>query len=248
MPSYHLILCLPLLRASIFPSIRVFSNESALCIRWPNYWAFSLNINPSNVYSGLISFRMDWLDLLGFQGALKSLLLQHHSSKTSSLQCSTFFTVQLSHPYMTTEETIALSRWTFVGKVMCLLFYIVSNLVITFLLRTKHLLISWLQSASAVILEPPKINSATVSQFICHEEMGPYSMSLVFWMLILSQFFHSTFSLSSRGSIGLLHFPQEALYFFAFCHKGGIICIAEVIDISPGNVNSSLCFIQPSVS
>ena len=152
MPSSHLILCCPLLLLpSIFPSIRVFSKESALCIRWPKYWSFSLNISPSKEYSGLISFRMDWLDLLAVQGTLKS-LLQHHS-KASILRCSGFFMVQLSHPYTTTGKTIALTRQTFVGKVMSLLFNMLSRLVITFLPRSKHLLISWLQSTSAVILE-----------------------------------------------------------------------------------------------
>ena len=158
MPSNQLILFHPLLlQPSIFPSIRVFSNESVLHIRWPNYCSVSFNISPSNEYSGLISFRMDWLDLLVVQGTLKS-LLQHHSSKASILQCSAFFMVQLSHPYMTTGKTIALTRWTFVGKVMSLLFNMLSRLVITFLPRSKHLLISWLQSPSAVILEisPPK--------------------------------------------------------------------------------------------
>ena len=156
MPFNHLILCCPLLLLpSIFPSIRVFSNESVLHIRWPKYWSFSFNISPSNEYSGLISFRMDWLDLLAVQGTLKS-LLQHHSSKASILWCSAFFTVQLSHPYMTTGKTIALTRPTFVGKVMSLLLNMLSRLVITFLPRSKHLLISWLQSPSAVILEPPK--------------------------------------------------------------------------------------------
>ena len=155
-PSSHLIFCRPLLLPpSIFPSIRVFSNESVLCIRWPKYWNFSFNISPSNVYSGLVSFRMDWLDLLAVQGTLKS-LLQHHSSKASIIQHSAFFTVQLSDPYMTTRKTIALTRWTFVGKVMSLPFNMLSRLVITFLPRTKRLLISWLQSPSAVILEPPK--------------------------------------------------------------------------------------------
>ena len=145
MPSSHLILCRPLLLLpSIFPSIRVFSNESALHIRWPKYWSFSFNISPSNEYSGLISFRMDMLDLLAVQGTLKS-LLQHHSSKASTLRCSAFFIVQLSHPYMTTGKTIDLTRWTFVGKVMSLLFHMLSRLVITFLPRSKHLLISWLQ-------------------------------------------------------------------------------------------------------
>ena len=139
MPSNHLILGCPLLLLpSIFPSIRVFSNESVLCIRWPNYWSFSFNISPSNEYSGLIPFRMDWLDLLAVQGTLKS-LLQHHSSKASILWHSAFFIVQLSHPYMTTGKTIALTRWTFVGKVMSLLFNILSMLIITFLSRSKHL-------------------------------------------------------------------------------------------------------------
>ena len=155
MPSNHFILCHPLLLLpSIFPSIRVFSNDSVLRIRWPKYWSFSFSISPSNEHSGLISFRMDWLDLLAVQGTLKS-LLQHHSSKASILQHSTFFTVQLSHPYMTTGKTIALTRRTFVGKVMSLLFNMLSRLVITFLPRSKCLLISWLQSPSAVILEPP---------------------------------------------------------------------------------------------
>ena len=159
MPSSRLILCHPLLLLpSIFPSIRIFSNESALCIRWPKYWSFSFNIRPSNKHSGLISFRMDWLDLLVVQETLKS-LLQHHSSKASILQCSVFFMVQLSHPYMTTGKTIALTTWTFVDKVMSLLFNMLSRLVITFLPRSKHLLISWLQSPSTVILKPKKIKS-----------------------------------------------------------------------------------------
>ena len=152
MPSKHLILCHPLLLlSSIFPSIRVFSNESALHIKWPKYWSFSLNISPSNEHPGLISLRMDWLDLLAVQGTLKS-LLQHHSSKASIFLCSAFFIVQLSHPYMTNAKTIALTRWTFVGKVMSLLFNILSRWVITFLPRSKGLLISWLQSPFAVIL------------------------------------------------------------------------------------------------
>ena len=156
MPSNHLILCCPLLLLpSIFPSVRVFSNESPLRIRWSNYWSFSFSISPSSEYPGLISFRMDWLDLLAVQGTLKS-LLQHHSSKASILRHSAFFTVQFSHPYMTTGKTIALTRRTFVGKVMSLLFNILSRLVITFLPRSKHLLISWLQSPCAVILEPKK--------------------------------------------------------------------------------------------
>ena len=157
MPSSHLILCRPLLLPpSIFPSIRVFSSESALRIRWPKDWSFSFSISPSNEHSGLISFRMDWLDLLAVQGTLKS-LLQHHSSKASILQCSAFFIVQLSHPYTTTGKTIALTRRAFVGKIMSLLFTMLSRLVIAFLPRSKYLLISWLQSPSAVILEPPKI-------------------------------------------------------------------------------------------
>ena len=156
MPSNHLIVCSPrLLPPSICPSIRVFSNESVLHIRWPNYWSFSLGISPSSEHPGLISFRVDWLDLLAVQGTLKS-LLQHHSSKASILRCSAFFTVQLSHPYMTTGKTIALTRRTFVGKVMSLLLNVLSRLVITFLPRSKHLFISWLQSPSAVILEPKK--------------------------------------------------------------------------------------------
>ena len=156
MPSNHLILCHPLLLLpSIFPSIRVFSKESVLRIRWPKYWSFSFNISPSNEHPGLICCRMDWLDLLAVQGTLKG-LLQHHSSKTSMLQLSDFLIVQFSHPYMTTVKTIGLTRWTFVGKVMSLLFGMPSRLVITFLLRSKRLLISWLQSPSAVILEPPK--------------------------------------------------------------------------------------------
>ena len=152
MPSKHLILSHSLLLLpSIFPSIRVFSNESALRIRWPKYGSFSFSISPSNDYSGLISFRMDWLDLLAVQGTLKS-LLQHHSSKASILRCSAFITVQLSHPYMTIGKTIALTRWTFVSKVMSLLFNMLSRLVVTFLPKSKNLLISWLQLPSAVIL------------------------------------------------------------------------------------------------
>src|SRR5574341_1457786 len=172
MPSSHLILCRPfLLLPPIPPSIRVFSNESTLCMRWPKYWSFSFSIIPSKEIPGLVSFRMDWLDLLAVQGTLKS-LLQHHSSKASILQRSAFFTVQFSHPYMTTGQTIALTRRTFVGKVMSLLFNMLSRLVITFLPRSKCLLISWLHSPSAVILEPRKIQSdtvSTVSPSISHE-------------------------------------------------------------------------------
>ena len=157
MPSHHLILCCPLLLLpSIVPSIRVFSNKSVLCIRWPKYWSFSFSFSPSNKYSGLISFRIDWLDLLAFQGSLKS-LLQHHSSA--------FFRVHLLHPYTTTGKTIALTRWTFVGKAMSMLFNMLSRLAIAFLPRSKRLLISWLQSPFAVILEPKKMKSLTVSLF-----------------------------------------------------------------------------------
>ena len=163
MPYSHLILCHPLLLLPTIPlSIRVFSNESALRMKWPKYWSFSFNISPSNEYPGLMSFRMDWLNLLAVQGTLKS-LLQHHSSKASILRCSAFFTVQLLHLYMTTGKTIALTRRTFFGKVMSLLFHMLSRLVITFLPRSKHLLISWLQLPSAVILESRKIKSDTVS-------------------------------------------------------------------------------------
>ena len=162
MPSSHLILCHPLLLLPpIPPSIRVFSNESTFRMKWPKYWSFSFCITPSKEIPGLIS-KMDWLDLLAVQGTLNS-LLQHHSSKASILRHSAFFTVQHSHPYMTTGKTITLTRWTFIGKVLSLLFNILSRLVITFLPRSKRLLISWLQSQSAVILEPPKIKSDTVS-------------------------------------------------------------------------------------
>ena len=163
MPSSHLILCHPLLLLPpIPPKIRVFSNESTLHMRWPKYWSFSFSISPSKEHPGLISFRMDWLDLLAFQGTLKS-LLWHHSSKASIFRCSAFFTVRLSHPYMTTGKAIALTRWTFFDKVMSLLLNILSRLVITFLPRSKRLLISWLQSPSAVIWEPPQIKSDTAS-------------------------------------------------------------------------------------
>ena len=188
--------CRPLLLPpSLFPSIRVFSNESALRIRWPKYWSFNFNISPSNEHSGLISFRMGWLDLLVVQGTLKS-LLQHHSSKESIHWHSAFFIVQLSHPYMTTGKTRSLTRRTFAGKVTSLLFNMLSGLVIAFLPRSKCLLISWLQSPSAVILEPKNIKSLTVSivsPSICHEVMGPDAMILVFWMLS----FKPTYSLSS---------------------------------------------------
>src|SRR5574341_1367992 len=183
MPSSHLILCHPLLLLPpIPPSIRVFSNDSTLRMRWPKYWSFSFSIIPSKEIPGLTAFRMDWLDLLAVQGTLKS-LLQHHSSKASILLRSAFFTVQLSHPYMTTGKTIALAGWTFVGKVMSLLFNTLSRLVIAFLPRSKCLLISWLQSPYTVILEPPKIKSLTISivfPSICHEVMGPDATIFIF--------------------------------------------------------------------
>ena len=183
MPPSHLILCRPLLLLPpIPPSIRVFSHESILHMRWPKYWSFSFSIIPSKEIPGLISFRMDWLDLLAVQGTLKN-LLQHHSSKASILQRSAFFTVQLSQPHMTTGKTIALTRRTFVGKVMSLLLNMLSRLVITFLPSNKRLLISWLQSPSVVILEPRKIKSDTVSTVfpsISHEVVGPDAMIFVF--------------------------------------------------------------------
>ena len=183
MPSNHLTLCCPLLLLpSVLPSSRVFSNKSVLHIRWPKYWSFGITISLSNDYSGLISLRMGWLDLLVVQGTLNC-LLQYHSSKASILQHSAFFMVQLSHLYMTTGKTIPLTRWTFVGKVMSLLFNMLSWLVIPFLPRSKCLLISWLQSPSAVILEPKKMKYVTVSNVsppICHEVMGPDAMILVF--------------------------------------------------------------------
>ena len=206
MPSNHLILCCPLLLLPlIFPSTRVFSNKSVLCNRWPNYWSFTFSISPSSEYSGLISF--SWFNILPVQRTLKS-LLQYHNSKASILQHSALFIVQLSHPYMTTGKTIALTTRMFVSKVMSLLFNMLSRLIMAFLLRGKHLLISWLQSPSAVILEPKKIKSATVSTVspsIFHEVMGPDAMILVFWMLS----FHPTFSLSSftfiKRLFSLLH-------------------------------------------
>ena len=186
MPSNHLILCWSLLLPSIFPSLKVFSNEPVLHIRWPKYWSFSFSINPSNEYSGLVSFRMDWLDLLAVQGTLKS-LLQHHGSKASILWCSAFFIVQISHPYMSTGKTIALINWTFVGRVMFLLLNMLSRLIMVFLPRSKRLLISWLQSPSAVILEPPKIKPLTVyivTPSTCFEMMEPDAMIFIFWVLI----------------------------------------------------------------
>ena len=201
-PSNHLVLCRPLLLPSILPSIRVFSNESVLCIKWPKYWSLNFSISLSKEYSGLISFRIYWFDLFAVLGTLKS-LLKHHSSKSSVLQHSAFLIVQLSHPYKTNGKTIALTRWTFVGKVMSLLFNMLSRLVVASLPRSKCLLISWLQSPSTVILEPKKIKSLTVSiafPSICHEVMGLDAMILVFWMLS----FKPTFSLSSFTFINRL--------------------------------------------
>ena len=186
MPSNHLILFCPLLLLpSVFPSSRVFSNESALCIRWPKYWSFSFSVSPSNEDSGLISFRMDWLDLLAARKTLNS-LLQHHNLKASSLQSSAYFMVQLSHPYMTNGKTRALTRWTFVSKVMSLLLNMLSKFVITFLPRSKRFLTLWLLAPLVVILEPNKIKSVTISTFspsICHEVMALDAMMFVFWTL-----------------------------------------------------------------
>ena len=207
MPSSHLILCRALLLLPPIPP-RVFYNESTPRMRWPKYWSFSFSIIPSKEHPGLISFRMHWLDLLAVQGTLKS-LLQHHSSKASILRRSAFFIFQLSHPYMTTGKTIALTRQTFVDKVMSLLLNMLSRLVITFLPRFKCLLISWLQSLSVVILEPKKIKSDTVytvSPSISHEVIGPDAMIFVFWMLSFKPTFHSPLSFSSRGFVVPLHF------------------------------------------
>ena len=264
----HLILCCPLLLPPlIFPSIRVFSNESVLRIRWTKYWRFSFSISPSNEYSGLISFRMDWLDLLAVQGTLKS-LLQHHNSKASILQHSAFFIVQLSHPYMTTGKTIALTRWIFVGKVtalvfmtfymttgkiialtrqtfvdkvISLLFNMLCRFVITFHPRSKHLLISWLQSPSPVILESKKAKSDTVSivsPSICHEVIRPDAKILVFWMLS----FKPAFSLSSFTFIKRL--------FSSSLSATRVVSSAymRLLIIYPDNLDSSLCFIQPGIS
>ena len=206
MPSNHLILCRPLLLPpSIFPSISVFSNQSVLRIRWPKYWSFSFSTSPSNEYSGLISFRMDWFDFLVVQGTLKS-LFQHHSSKASILRLSAYFMVQLSHPYMLTGKTIVLTRRSFVGKVMSLLFNMLSRLVIPFLPRSKRLSNSWLQSLSVVILEPKKIKSVTVS--IVSPNYLPWSDGTGYHDLsfLNRQLFHSPLSLSSRGSLVPLHF------------------------------------------
>ena len=209
MPSNHLILCRPfLLLPSIFPSIRVFSNEPILPIKWPKNWSFSFSISPSNEYSGLISFRIDWFDLLAVQGTLKGFLL-HHSSKASILWHSVFFVAQLSHPYMTTWKTIALTRRTFVSKVTSLLFNMLSRWVIAFLPRSKCLLISWLQSPAAVILEPKQIKSVTVSivsPSICHKVMGPDAMIVIifaYYCRSLTRGTGSAFLESCYGSLTL---------------------------------------------
>ena len=209
MPSNHLILCRPLLLSPwIFPRIKVFSNKSVLHIRWPKYWSFSFSISPSNEHSGLISFSMDWLDLLAVQGTLNS-LLQHHNSKASMLHCSTFFIVQLSHPYVTTGKNTALMRRTFVGKVMSLLLNMLSTLVIIFLPGSKHFLISWLWSWSAVILEPKKKKSLPLFPLFLHlfamKWWDQMSWSLFSECWALSQLFNSPLSISSRGSL-VLHF------------------------------------------
>ena len=207
--SNHLIFCWSrLLLPSIFPSIRVFSNESAPCIKWPKYWSFTFSNSPSNEYSVLISFRIDWLDILVVQGTLKT-LLQHHNSKASSLWCPAFFMVQLSHLYMTTGKTIALTRWTFVIKVMSLLFNTLSRFVIAFLPRSKHILVSWLQSPSAVILDPGKQNVSLLLLFsllfaIKWWDQMPWSS--FFECSVLSQHFISPFSPSSKGSLVPPHF------------------------------------------
>ena len=227
-PSCSLLSPSPL--TSIFLSIRVFSNESVLCIRWPKCWSLSFSISPSKEYSGLISFRMDWFDLLSVQGTLKS-LLQHHSSKASILECSAFFMVQFSHPYMTTGKTIALTRWTFIGKVMSLLLNMLSMLFIAFLPRSEHLLISWLQS-------PSDTKNGAQENKICHRcHCFPIYLP---W---------------SDGTrchdLSFMNVEFKANFFtlfFAFCHMGGVICISEVIDISLSNLDSSLCFIQSSIS
>ena len=243
MPSNHLILCWPLLLLpSIFSSIRVFSNESALHIRWPKYWGFSFSISPSNEYSGLISFRTDWFDLLAVQGTLKS-LLQHHSSKSPVLWFSAFFIVQFSHPYMTAGETIALTRQTFVDKVMSLLFNMLYRLVIAFLPRRKCLLISWLQWPSAVILESKKIKSVSVSivsPTICHEVMGPDAMILAFWMLS----FIPAFSLSSFTFIKMLFSSSllSAIRLLSSAYLTLLILLLAILILAC--VSSSLAFVM----
>ena len=245
MPSSHLILLpSPSLPATNPSSIRLFSNELTLHMRWPKYWSFSFSISPSNEHPGLISFRMDLLDLLAVQATLKS-LLQHHSSKASILWCSAFFPVQLSHPYMTTGKNIALMRWTFVGKVMSLLFNMLSRLVITFLPRSRRLLVSWLQSPSAVILKPQKIKSATVSTVspsISHEVMGPEALILVFWMLS----FEPIFSLCSFTFIRRLFSSSSlsAIRVVSSAYLRLLIFLPAILI--PACASSSLAFLMMS--
>ena len=247
MPSNHLILCRPLLlphSTFSFPSIRVFSNESILRIKWPKYWSFSFSTSPSNEYSGLISFRIDWLDLLAVQGTLKS-LLQHHSSKASILQHSAFFIVQLSHPYMTTGKTLALTRQTFVGNIMSLLFNMPSRLVIAFLPRSKRLLISWQQSPSAVILEAKKIKPVTVSTVstsICHKVMGLDAMILVFWMLS----FKPTFSLSSFTFIKRLSSLLSDIRVVSSAYLRLLIFLLAILIPVCASSSLAFCMIYPA--
>ena len=232
MPSNHLILCRPFFfLPPIPPSIRVFSNESALHIRWLKYWSFSFSISPSNEYSGMISFRMDWLDLLAVQGTLKSLLL-HHSSKASILQHSAFFIVQLSHPYITTGKTKALTRWTFVGKVMSLPFNMLSRFVIAFLPRSKCLLSSWLQAQSTVILELKKIKSAvtTFSPSICHD--------LNFFNVEFYASFFTPLSSSSRGSLILLCFLSLEWYHL---HIWGCLFLPAILILACHSFSPAFC-------
>ena len=239
MPSNCSIICQPLL--SIFPSIRVFSNELVLPLRWPKYWSFSFSISPSNEYSGLISFRIDSFDRLAIQGTLKT-LLQYHISKASILQHSAFFMVQLAHPYMTTGKTIASTRRIFVGKVMSLLFHMLSRFVILFLPRSKHLLILWLQSPSAVILEPKNIKSLSVSidSPSSHEVMGPDAMILVFWMLS----FKPTFSLSSFTFIKRL-FSSSSLFAIRVVSSTYLRLLIFLLEIlTPACASSSPVFLM----
>ena len=240
-PFNHLILCHPLcLLPSIFPSIRIFSIKSVLCIRWPKYWSFSFSISPANEYSGLISYRMDWLVLLAVQGTLKS-LLQHHSSKTSILWCSAFFRVQLSHPYMTTGKTIALTRWTFVGKVMSLLFNMLSRLIIAFLPRRKHFFISWLQSTFLVVLEP---QNKVSHGYHCFPIYLPWSDGTTWHDLnFLNLSFKPAFSLSSFIFIKRL-FSSSSLSTLRVVSSAYL----RLLIFLPSLYDSSLCFIQPSIS
>ena len=239
-PSHRLILCHPLLLLpSVVPSIRVFSSESALHIKWPKYWNFSFSISPCNEYSGLISIRINWFGLLAVQGTLKN-LLQHHCSKAFVLWYLAFLMVQLTHPCVTTGKTIALTTKTFISKVVSLVFNTLSRLVIAFLPRSKHLLISWLQSLSAVILEPKKIKSvivSIVSSSICHEVMEWDGMIFIFWMLSF-KLFHSSLSPSSRGSLVPLRFLPWEWHHLNTCHYWHF----------SWHLDSSLYFIQPSIS